>query len=142
MTYSSGNQTLVLGKRLLSNTQTQASVQLYFIFPSKSMVSSITKTLYGDNMAWYKGPTLLEALDAIVEPKRPVEKPLRIPLQDVYKIGGIGTVPVGRVETGCLKPGSICLTLSNSSCTTVNLVDLTWVIQERRKSQFRCITQV
>jgi elongation factor 1-alpha len=66
----------------------------------------------GDNMlersantGWYKGPTLLEALDKIEPPKRPTEKPLRLPLQDVYKIGGIGTVPVGRVETGILKPG-------------------------------------
>jgi len=58
-----------------------------------------------DNLSWYKGPTLLEALDQIVPPKRPTEKPLRLPLQDVYKIGGIGTVPVGRVETGVLKPG-------------------------------------
>jgi elongation factor 1-alpha len=57
------------------------------------------------NLKWYKGPTLLEALDEIVPPKRPLEKPLRLPLQDVYKIGGIGTVPVGRVETGVLKPG-------------------------------------
>jgi elongation factor 1-alpha len=57
------------------------------------------------NMPWYKGPTLLEALDDIIPPKRPVDKPLRLPLQDVYKIGGIGTVPVGRVETGVLKPG-------------------------------------
>jgi elongation factor 1-alpha len=66
----------------------------------------------GDNMLeksaklpWYKGPTLIEALDAIDPPKRPTEKPLRVPLQDVYKIGGIGTVPVGRVETGVMKPG-------------------------------------
>jgi len=57
------------------------------------------------NMGWYKGVTLLEALDLIVAPKRPSDKPLRLPLQDVYKIGGIGTVPVGRVETGVLKPG-------------------------------------
>jgi len=57
------------------------------------------------NLSWYKGPTLIEALDSIVPPKRPTEKPLRLPLQDVYKIGGIGTVPVGRVETGILKPG-------------------------------------
>jgi len=56
------------------------------------------------NLPWYKGPTLLEALDALEPPKRPVDKPLRLPLQDVYKIGGIGTVPVGRVETGVLKP--------------------------------------
>lgn len=55
-------------------------------------------------MPWYKGPYLLEALDAIVPPKRPILKPLRLPLQDVYKISGIGTVPVGRVETGVIKP--------------------------------------
>lgn len=66
----------------------------------------------GDNMLerstntpWYTGPILIEALDAIIPPKRPTDKPLRLPLQDVYKIGGIGTVPVGRVETGILKPG-------------------------------------
>ena len=57
------------------------------------------------NLPWYKGPTLIEALNAIIPPKRPTDKPLRLPLQDVYKIGGIGTVPVGRVETGILKPG-------------------------------------
>ena len=57
------------------------------------------------NMEWYKGPTLIEALDGIKPPKRPVDKPLRLPIQDVYKIGGVGTVPVGRVETGILKSG-------------------------------------
>lgn len=60
-----------------------------------------------DKMAWYKGPCLLDALDNLVEPVRPTDKPLRLPLQDVYKIGGIGTVPVGRVETGKLKPGMV-----------------------------------
>jgi len=59
------------------------------------------------NMAWYKGPYLLEALDSVNPPKRPTDKPLRLPLQDVYKIGGIGTVPVGRVETGIIKPGMV-----------------------------------
>merc|ERR1712066_349017 len=58
-----------------------------------------------ESMPWYKGPYLLEALDNVNPPKRPTNKPLRLPLQDVYKIGGIGTVPVGRVETGVLKPG-------------------------------------
>merc|ERR1712037_988092 len=80
----------------------------------------------GDNMIdnssncpWYKGweketkagkssgKTLLEAIDALNPPKRPSEKPLRLPLQDVYKIGGIGTVPVGRVETGVIKAGMV-----------------------------------
>merc|ERR1711937_970079 len=57
------------------------------------------------NMPWYRGPFVLKALDSIKPPKRPIDKPLRLPLQDVYKIGGIGTVPVGRVETGVMKPG-------------------------------------
>ena len=62
-----------------------------------------------DKMPWYKGQYLLEALDAIKPPKRPILKPLRLPLQDVYKISGIGTVPVGRVETGIIKPNmSVC----------------------------------
>lgn len=55
-------------------------------------------------MTWWKGDCLIELLDKIHPPKRPTDKPLRLPLQDVYKISGIGTVPVGRVETGCLKP--------------------------------------
>jgi len=70
-----------------------------------------------DNMPWWKGPTLLEALDGIQEPKRPSDKPLRVPLQDVYKIGGIGTVPVGRVETGVLKPG-MTVTFAPAQVTT------------------------
>nr|GEX95750.1 elongation factor 1-alpha [Tanacetum cinerariifolium] len=69
------------------------------------------------NLDWYKGPTLLEALDNINEPKRPSDKPLRLPLQDVYKIGGIGTVPVGRVETGVIKPGMV-VTFGPSGLTT------------------------
>jgi len=58
-----------------------------------------------DKMPWYKGDTLLEALDRVEPPVRPIEKPLRLPLQDVYKITGVGTVPVGRVETGVLRAG-------------------------------------
>jgi elongation factor 1-alpha len=60
-----------------------------------------------ENMDWYKGPYLLQALDQLNPPKRPKDKALRLPLQDVYKIGGIGTVPVGRVETGVLKAGMV-----------------------------------
>jgi len=58
-----------------------------------------------DKMAWYTGPTLIEALDLLEVPPKPTNKPLRIPIQDVYSITGIGTVPVGRVETGVLKEG-------------------------------------
>ncbi len=57
------------------------------------------------NMPWYDGPTLVEALDMLQPPPKPVDKPLRVPIQDVYAISGVGTVPVGRVETGVLKVG-------------------------------------
>ena len=56
-----------------------------------------------ENMPWYKGPTLSEALDMFDPPEKPTGKPLRIPIQDVYTITGVGTVPVGRVETGVLR---------------------------------------
>jgi elongation factor 1-alpha len=58
-----------------------------------------------ENLPWYKGQTLTEALDELKVPKRPFKKPLRVPIQDVYQIGGIGTVPVGRIETGVLTKG-------------------------------------
>ncbi len=69
-------------------------------------------SLKGDNVAkksekmpWYKGKTLLETLDDIKEPEKPTGLPLRLPIQDVYNITGIGVVPVGRVETGIMKIG-------------------------------------
>jgi len=69
------------------------------------------------NLRWYKGPTLVEALDNLHAPKRPSSKPLRVPVQDVYKISGIGTVPVGRVETGTMRPG-MHLSFAPSGVTT------------------------
>jgi len=88
------------------------------------------------NMTWFKswaverkegnasGKTLLQALDAILPPKRPTEKSLRLPLQDVYKIGGIGTVPVGRVETGILKPGMVVTFAPPQITTEVKSVEM------------------
>ena len=55
------------------------------------------------NTPWYKGNTLVQELDALDEPDKPVDLPLRLPIQDVYSITGVGTVPVGRIETGILK---------------------------------------
>jgi elongation factor 1-alpha len=57
-----------------------------------------------DKMPWYKGGTLVDALNGFVVPEKPTGKPLRLPVQDVYTITGVGTVPVGRVETGILRP--------------------------------------
>jgi len=76
------------------------------------------------NMPWYKGPTLLEALDMLHPPKRPIEKPLRVPLQDVYKISGIGTVPVGRVETGVMKVGQTVLFAPTTLTAEVKSIEM------------------
>lgn len=54
---------------------------------------------------WYTGPTVLEALDLLKEPEKPTSLPFRLPIQDVYSISGVGTVPVGRIETGVMKKG-------------------------------------
>jgi len=95
-----------------------------------------------ENMKWYQGwsiertdpatkkeanasgVTLLNALDAIMPPTRPTSKPLRLPLQDVYKIGGIGTVPVGRVETGIIKPGMVVTFAPPNLSTEVKSVEM------------------
>jgi len=77
-----------------------------------------------DNMPWYNGPTLLGCLDNLRPPKRPSDKPLRLPLQDVYKIGGIGTVPVGRVETGSLKAGMVVTFGPMNTTTEVKSVEM------------------
>ncbi|MBW2993882.1 translation elongation factor EF-1 subunit alpha [Candidatus Woesearchaeota archaeon] len=58
-----------------------------------------------DKMPWWKGPTLMEALDQLSEPEKPTTLPLRLPIQDLYNIKGIGTVPVGKIETGVMKVG-------------------------------------
>ncbi|CAH8824968.1 unnamed protein product [Trichobilharzia szidati] len=90
------------------------------------------------NMPWYKGWdltrgkegktetgfTLLDALDKMESPTRPTDKPLRLPLQDVYKIGGIGTVPVGRVETGIIRPGMVVTFAPQNLTTEVKSVEM------------------
>jgi len=81
-----------------------------------------TKEVKGGNVV--KGKTLLEAIDAIEPPTRPSDKPLRLPLQDVYKIGGIGTVPVGRVETGVIKPGMVVTFAPVNLTTEVKSVEM------------------
>merc|ERR1719275_532132 len=68
--------------------------------------------------------TLLEGLDSIIPPSWPTDKPLRLPLQDVYKIGGIGTVPVGRVETGVIKPGQVVTFAPVGLSTEVKSVEM------------------
>jgi elongation factor 1-alpha len=71
-----------------------------------------------------RGKTLLDAIDATIPPVRPHDKPLRLPLQDVYKIGGVGTVPVGRVETGIIKAGMVVSFMPPNINTEVYSVEM------------------
>ncbi len=81
-------------------------------------------TREGKGGTTFKGRTLLDAIDAIEPPTRPTDKPLRLPLQDVYKIGGIGTVPVGRVETGIIKAGMVVSFAPANVTTEVKSVEM------------------
>ena len=68
-----------------------------------------------ENMGWYKGPTILEQLDKFNPPEKPTTLPMRMPCQDVYEITGIGTVPVGKIETGIMKIGQKVIVLPGRS---------------------------
>lgn len=75
--------------------------EIPFIPMSGLMGDNLAKP--SENMKWWKGPTLLQALNNLKVPEKPTKLPLRVPVQDVYTISGVGTVPVGRVETGIMK---------------------------------------
>ncbi|UZE94332.1 MAG: translation elongation factor EF-1 subunit alpha [Candidatus Pacearchaeota archaeon] len=83
--------------------------KMNFIPASAFVGDNITKK--SDKMSWYKGPTLLEQFDLFDEPKKPTDMPLRMPVQDVYTITGVGTVPVGKIETGKMKVGEQVIVL-------------------------------
>ncbi|RLI03430.1 translation elongation factor EF-1 subunit alpha [Candidatus Bathyarchaeota archaeon] len=76
-----------------------------------------------EKMPWYNGPTLLEALDDFELPPKPTDKPLRIPVQEIYTIRGVGTTPVGKVETGELKPGDDIIFMPSGEKGKVNSIE-------------------
>ena len=77
-----------------------------------------------DKCPWYKGPTLFEAIDKITMPDKPINKPLRLPIQDVYKISGIGTVPVGKIETGTLNVGKTVVFNPSAQSAEVKSIEM------------------
>jgi elongation factor 1-alpha len=100
-------------KAKFESVKTELSTLLKMVgFKPDEILFIPTSAFKGDNLSkpsentkWYTGPTLLAALDTLKVPEKPVTLPLRIPVQDSYTISGIGTVPVGRVETGKMKAG-------------------------------------
>ena len=93
-------------KEDISKLLTQVGInaeQTTFIACSGLKGDNITEK--SSNMAWYKGPTIIEQFDLFPETDLPTNLPMRMPVQDVYEITGIGTVPVGKIETGIMKVG-------------------------------------
>ena len=90
-----------------------------------------TSGLFGANISekskdtlWYKGPTILEALDQFKAPEKPTTLPMRIPIQDAYTISGIGTVPVGRIETGIMRPGDNVIFMPSGATGEVKSIEM------------------
>ncbi len=86
---------------------------------------------YGDNIIkkstktdWYSGPLLIDALNNLTVPNKPTEKPLRLPIQEVFTITGQGTVPVGRVEAGILKPNSSVIIMPEGATGEVKSIEM------------------
>jgi elongation factor 1-alpha len=77
-----------------------------------------------DKMPWYTGPTLIDALDTFEVPSKPTNKPLRVPIQDVYSITGVGTVPVGRVETGTIKENDVVIFMPSNKQGEVKSLEM------------------
>ena len=91
--------------------------EIAFIAGSALMGDNIANK--SDKMAWYKGPTVKEQIDKFPAPEKPTGLPMRMPIQDVYEITGIGTVPVGKVETGVMKVGQKIVVLPGRSGTGI-----------------------
>ena len=83
------------------------------------------------NMAWYNGPTLVEALDMLQPPTKPVDKPLRIPVQNVLQVPGVGVVPVGRVETGVLRVGDKVVIMPSGKAGEVRSIEMHYTKLEK-----------
>ena len=76
-----------------------------------------------ENLSWYSGKTLLEAFDDFTVPEKPIGKPLRLPVQDVYSITGVGTVPVGRVETGSIKANDKIIVMPSGATGEIKSIE-------------------
>ena len=108
--------------KLLKNVGYKVAEQVVFVPISAFKDDNIIKA--SPNMPWFKGPNLLAALDNLKVPEKATGKPLRLPVQDVYTITGIGTVPVGRVETGTLKVGEKIIFMPSGKSGEVKSIEM------------------
>lgn len=111
-------------KRLLTEEKTMAwDLEKVHFIPVSGLDGDNLKEI-SSKMPWYKGPTLLESFDFFSVPEKPTDKPLRLPIQDVYSIQGIGTVPSGRVETGIMKPNDKIIFNPTGKNAVVNTIEM------------------
>jgi elongation factor 1-alpha len=111
-------------KRMLTEEKTMSwNVENMHFIPVSGLTGDNLKDK-SDNLSWYKGPTLFKALDLFTVPEKPLKKELRLPIQDVYSIQGIGTVPSGRVETGVMKPGDKIIFNPTGQNAVVNTIQM------------------
>ncbi len=92
--------------------------------PYSALEGSNSGKTVSDKMPWYKGPSLMQALDNLTLPVKPTDKPLRLPIQDVFSISGFGTVPVGRVETGVMKIGDQVIVMPSGAKAEVKSIEM------------------
>ncbi len=92
--------------------------------PFSALEGSNSGKTRSDKMPWYTGPTLMQALDGLKVPDKPTDKPLRLPIQDVFSISGFGTVPVGRVETGVMKVGDQVVIMPGGGRAEVKSIEM------------------
>merc|ERR1711934_461950 len=129
LAYTLGVKQLIVGVNKMDSTEPPYSKDRFEEI-QKEVSGFIKKVGYNPAavafvpISGWHGDTMIEALDSIIPPSRPTDKPLRLPLQDVYKIGGIGTVPVGRVETGIIKPGMVVTFAPVALSTEVKSVEM------------------
>jgi len=109
--------------RLLKNSGYGARVDKFNFVPTSGWTGD-NLVKQSEKMTWYKGPTLIDALDTFELPPKQLDKPLRVPVQDVYTITGVGTVPVGRVETGVLKENDVVIFMPANKQAEVKSIEM------------------
>ncbi len=74
------------------------------------------------NMAWWGGPTVLEALDDFQPAEPATHQPLRLPIQDIYRFDD-RRILAGRIESGALKIGDRLVFAPSDKVSTVKTIE-------------------
>ena len=75
-----------------------------------------------NQLRWYTGPTVLEALDQFESPKSLHEQSLRLPIQDVYRFDD-RRILAGRIESGTLRVGDTLVFSPNDKTAVIKSIE-------------------